>query len=325
MSRARLASDQSQLLLAFDFDKNKHGEVVCFYCRCRVRGVRAYPRTVGDERIVVPAYFSLWPNIEHEVWCRYNVEKTIQRFVAYSKAIRKIDRDATPILEKIGQGQAAEFRLHILMEALERQTFDIERSVRRVGTLRPRDSDGPTGTEFIRTNKVLTPYFRTAKGILALAARIQSHQDLAEWIRLKFGEQTIRWEEFFFDLDQYLALVEYFVRLNKAGKHYVNGVPIAIVAKIYSQSELFKSNGEHRVIGTNRVISAPNGKLAVRPVFYFRDNELAERKSKEDYLLVCGLARLGAVQTPKTTYLNPRVDVSIKVVDPRQVCQYTPK
>ncbi len=326
MGQARLKNNLSEWIWASDFDKDKHGEVVCFdnRCLCRVKGVRAYPKTVGDEQIIVPAYFSLWPNVEHAHSCRYNVEKTIKKFVARSKAIRQIDQSALPILEKIGQGQAAEFRLHILMEALEKTTYGI-RPRKRSGSPIHRIPQSPTGTEYIRTDKVLTPYFRTAKGILALVARIQSHPDLAAWITLKMGSQRIHWDEFFFDLEQYEALHQYLLAEKHLPPSLANLRPVALVARIFKEAKLLQIGDEYRVIGSSRVINTESGKLAIRPVFYFRDKDLAEQKAQEPFLLVCGLPRLGEVKLPDRPYLNPRVDISIKVVDPRQVCQYSPK
>ncbi len=323
MSRARLASNQGQDISASAFEKETHGEVVCFWCRCRVKGVRAYSKTVGNEIIIVPAYFSLWPNVQHSDNCRFNIEETVKRFVANSQVIRRIGPNAVPILSKVAQGQAAEFRLHILMEALQKQTYGFG-ALRRRSPQNKREEE-PLGHEYIRTDEVLKPYFRTAKGILALAARIQSHQDLSDWIRLKFGDRRITWDEFLFDSDGYHALYNVLLAERTRASNARYPRPVALVARIFKESSAQEFNGEFRLIGTNRVIVTPAGPLAIRPVFYFRDQQLAEDKRSEEFLLVCGLPKLSDIKPPIKLGLNPRVDVSIKIVDPRQICRYTLK
>ena len=278
---------------------------------------------LATSRSSLPRTSGFAPRVCHARGCKYNVEKTIARFVAYSRAVKSIDKNATPILERIASKQAAEVRLHILMEALHKAKEQAHASSGRVNPYRA--VLAPTGTEYIRTEKVLKSYFRNAQGILALAARLQSNPDIEFWVTLKYGDQVIPWDNFFFDLEDYQQLYQY---LN-AAKHKLKTAmyprPVALVVKVFKEAALLQVNGEVRIISTNQVITTRDKeKLAIRPVLYFSDGELAIQKSKEAFLLVCGIPRMGALKAPTKPGLKPRFDVSISVVDARQICQYSP-
>ncbi len=326
MDRARLQQTPEIVVNAGEYDRDKHGGVLCVHCRCAVNGVRSYPKNIADEQVVIAAHFRLAANIDHAWACRYNVEKTITRFVANSKAIRKIDADAKPILERVAQGHPAEFRLHILMDAIGKATSGVPQPSPGA-RYKHREPDESAGADYVRTTRVLKPYFRTAKGILALIARIQKHSDLAALISLKYGDQVIRWDQFFFDTDNYAELYEYlFAEKQKRGPRFTSYPrPISLALKVFVENEPLHMSGEWRVIGRNCVITTKENRgLAIRSVLYFRDRDLAVAKLREPYLLVCGIPRLGTSKPPFKPGLKEHVDISLSVVDPRQVCQYNP-
>lgn len=162
MNRARVQSNQDAIVKAEEFNKQKHGEVVCFFCRCRVKGTPTYSRNRGDQQMTVAGYFSLWPGVSRDSQCRFDIGKTVQKWVAYSRAIRNIDRDAQPILERMAQGQPAEFILHILVESIEKFRYGFRANRPR---WHPAEESDELGNDYIQTNKVLKPYFRSSSEI----------------------------------------------------------------------------------------------------------------------------------------------------------------
>lgn len=87
MDRARLQGAQEIVIKASDYAKDHHGKVVCAHCRCPVTGVSRYSPNVRDEQVIIAAHFRLAANIDHNWTCRYNIEKTMTRWVANSKSI----------------------------------------------------------------------------------------------------------------------------------------------------------------------------------------------------------------------------------------------
>lgn len=325
MSQARLHKNAEKIVEASTYDREKDGAVVCISCRCPVNGVRGYPRNVCDEQIFVPAFFRLEQGINHGPKCKYNVEKTIRMLVGRSKAIRKIDREAQPILDKIGQGQKAEFRLHILMEAIQKAMYGFWRPRRPGSAISGPKTDEPIGTEYIRTPKVLKPYFRSAKGVLALMSRLQQHSNLEEWISLKYGDRAVRWDQYFFGPDTYGRLYEHLIAEREKSPAFKYSRPIAVVVKVIEGQTLAEMNNEWRIVGrSKRIVTRGKENLAIRPVLYFRDEQIARQRVQESYLLICGIPRLGKVQPSTREAYDPRVDISITVISPTQVCQYSP-
>ena len=324
MPRARLSINTARVVEASAYQKNRDGDVVCIHCRCPVSGVRSYSRNDEDEheQHIVPAYFRLAKGAVHGPRCRFNVEKTMQWFVGFSRAIRKIDRDALPILERIGQGYQAVFRLHILMEALRKAQYGLLPSR---GTQRSQSASAePAGTEYIRSPKVLRPYFRSAKGILALASRLKNKEVLAHWISLKYGDRTIPWDEFFFMPHEYRSLYELLERekRNRSSSKYSH--PVAVVVRANDKfKEPIPMNGEWRVASRFTPVTWEGERIALRLVLYFRDAQLARTIATQPYTLICGLPRMGSRKEPVEDRYNPSIDIAVSIVDSRQVCQYT--
>src|SRR5215211_2172173 len=113
---ARLKSDPAKTIKACGYDPDIHrGDVLCPVdrCRCELQGVTASTRTINGEQIAVEAFFRLPRDAEkcgrgHTPACRYNVEKTVKKLVAASEEIKRLDKDAEPVLAAV-RGQGAEF------------------------------------------------------------------------------------------------------------------------------------------------------------------------------------------------------------------------
>ncbi len=122
---ARLRSNKAVTITAAQYDPNVHrGDVVCpdVRCACGLVGVQATTRNIKGEQVDVDPFFRLTSSAEktgrgHVATCRYNVERTVERLVARSREIKKLDENAEPLLAAAGS-KKADFRLHILMELL---------------------------------------------------------------------------------------------------------------------------------------------------------------------------------------------------------------
>jgi hypothetical protein len=113
--------------------------VLCLHCPCSVEGVQGYTRNIFDRQIYVPPFFRLPKNAEgsgagHSPRCRFNVTRTIIRFVAKSREVENFK--AEPIL--VGHSNGAEYRLHILVESFWLAQREWETNSETAGSEEPR-------------------------------------------------------------------------------------------------------------------------------------------------------------------------------------------
>src|SRR4051812_23823685 len=119
MSYARLAGGAA--VHAAVYEGGREGPARCIVCRCPVSHTRTYTSERKGRQVTVPAYFHLPKGGEHEQSCRYAVPARVIRLVAQSRDILDIDPQALPLIIERG-GRNSEFRLHVLMEALQTLT-----------------------------------------------------------------------------------------------------------------------------------------------------------------------------------------------------------
>ena len=325
---ARLRLNPVATVRACDYEPDLHrGNVLCPDHRCRrpLQGVQASTRTVNGEQIAVDAFFRLPANAErlgqsHTPACRYNIGETVSRLVAMSRQITQLDERAAPLLAA-ARGESAEFRLHILMELLPslRQGWGSETEAASS------DARSAVGTRYVRSTRFRSPYLRMAKAVLSFIARIQENPELAEWIKLKYGRHTVPWDDYFFDLDQYVALNNYLVRHNQIRRMLGENRPVAVAMEVVAGRATPTKYGHWQIRGRATVRGATDGEVvAIRPVLYVADQGLAETIARERHVLVCGVPILGKYRQPAGPGLKPCADMSIDIIDRAQVCRYSP-
>lgn len=313
-----LQANPAQTVSASEYDKAKHGGVLCpdRRCGCVLEGIPAYTRNVGDNQVNVSAFFRLPKNAEknglgHKPSCRFNVEKTITRLVAKSKEIKNLDSEAEPILAT-ARGQGAEFRLHILMESLELTSNGWTNNWDTAASAK-----SGIGTRYVRSERLLSPYLRMAKAVLSLVARVQERPDLAASIRLKYDRYTIEWDKYFFGLAEHCKLYKYLWQLSvKSGEKLP---PVAVAIKVPDCPKRTKY-GDWQFRARADVCED----LAIRPVLYVKNQDLAHKIATECHVLVCALPRLGKLWKPDGERRKPEVDISLKIFSRRQVCRFSP-
>lgn len=324
---ACLKSNPATTIEACDYDPDIHRRnIICPVqrCRCELQGVQASTRLVNGEQIAVEAFFRLPSNAErlgrgHTPVCKFNVERTITSLVAKSQRIDRVDINAEPLLAAI-QGRKAEFRLHILMEAL--RWLKSGRSEQAVGATL--ESAAPIGTRYIRSVRVLTPYLRMAKAVLSLIARVQERPELAAHIRLKYGSRTIAWSDYFFDLTYYSELHD-----QLAGTPSLpfkpTSRPVALAVKVIPGIPWHTKNNRWKVQGRAMLgKTAHHGRIALRPVLYFQDEATAARAARQEHVLVCGIPSLGDLKPPANDRFKPEVEMRFNIIAEAQVCRYFP-
>lgn len=318
-------------ILARAYDKVIHGDVICpdVRCGCDLEGVRATCRNIqlkgerGRKQVDVEAFFRLHKNAEkagrgHALRCRYNIEETIKQIVRRSQEITKFERDAEPLLCGV-RGDRPEFRLHILMEIIK--------AIQQVDGISEGDEGSINrrlrGNAYVRSNKYLKPYFRTAKSILSLIARCQTRSELSRLIRLRYGPHDIRWEEYFFDVHEHGALYEYLLRHEQFTREPGKGRPVSAVIKISGAPPRKNDYGSWEVKGAHRVYHREMlGKFAVWPTIYTNNFKLAETLAKEEYVLVCAVPTISPLKQPKNAALKPSASIRFNIINKLQCCKY---
>ena len=116
IDRARLQADPSRMVGASAYDKHEHGTALCPdpRCRCVLRFIKGYTRSIYDQQAFTVAHFALPANAEangrgHGLRCGFNVAKVVAKIVAASRKFT-----GGELLTDAPSG--AEYRLHILME-----------------------------------------------------------------------------------------------------------------------------------------------------------------------------------------------------------------
>lgn len=324
---ASLKSDRAKTIKAYEYNPDIHrGDVLCpvYRCGCELQGVQASNRTINGELISIDPFFRLPSNAEklgrgHAPVCRFNVKKTITSLVAKSRRIDSVDINAEPLLAAT-QGGKAEFRLHILMEALRwlksggsEQTMEAT-----LGTV------APIGTKYIRSARVLTPYLRMANAVLSLIARVQERPELAACIRLKYGSRTIAWSDYFFDLTDYGELHDQLAG-TPSPQFKPTSRPVALAVKVIPGIPWHTKNNRWRVQGRAMLgETAPHGRIAMRPVLYFQDEATATRVARQEHILVCGIPSLSQLKQSANDRFKPEVEMRFNIIAKAQVCRYFP-
>ena len=325
MSLARLRSDPSIKIRAREYQRSKHRDVCCVHCLCAVEGVASTTRTIAEEgkQVFIDAYFRLPKNAEkkgagHKPNCRFNIGKTLERFVARSKEIKTFDNNAE-LLFSPTQGKQVELRLHIMMKAIRSASWNstVEGSNHASEMM-------ATGTRYSSSGRTLRPYLKMAKAVLALISRIQERKYLAEHIVLKYAEYTIRWNRYFFPFGSYCELYEHLAE--KPSKN--EDRPIALVVKILKMSDKQTQYDNWQIRCTadigkkGRAGSEAGTPLYLRPLLYVKDKDLADWIAQQEFVLVCALPRLGKLQPASKNY-HPEILLNLTINHSAQVCGYT--
>jgi hypothetical protein len=318
-SRMPAARLQGRIINADEYEKDMHGAVQCLDCGCAVLGVRSYPRTVGDHEIVVRAYFRLPTDAQkdgkgHEPGCRFNIGSAVSVLVARSAEVKTFSSEAEPLLSAL-LGKQTELRLHILTEIVQPRPSGYSED--------GFDKEIPPsslGRRYITSQRLLSAYLRAAESLLSLVGWVQKRRDLSEWIVLRHGSHHVRWNRFFFDLEDYRQLYDQLAGL-EAGQKAAH--PVAIVIELGNQSlGKMTKYGSWPLRGRNP--TPKSEELAICPTLFVRDEKLAHKMLKERLVLVCAVPKLGRRRDAPKPWLKPEVELQLTVNHRAQFCGFTP-
>lgn len=328
------------------YDKNEHGPVICpdRRCGCDVQGVGPGTRTIHKEdgtteQVPIAPYFRLPKNaakllLGHAARCRFNIDATVTRLVAYSREVRRFDKDCEPILARKDSG-LAEYRLHILMDALN--MAGPERRDKDTGRLTYPD-DPVIATRYMRARRALRPYLRTVRAVNSLIARVNGDPSVADLVRLCFGSHTIAWKDFFYDIDDHGRLYSYLKENGQFRRIFDedHDRPVAFAVRIRSDRTPYQDDFGRWVISCEgRLCQFRTGVRAfINPVIYTRKKALAKLMRPGSYYLICAIPTItplaaqatvnGGSDKPAPARYS-RGQIRLHVNDRAQICGYTPQ
>ncbi|KYP79553.1 hypothetical protein AYW79_13735 [Ferroacidibacillus organovorans] len=162
-------------------------------CRTRLKFVHSYNKGVESE-ITVPSHFALVTGIDspHSDDCQYNV----------GGQVKIIARKADDMMHSIANGKY-KFRLHLLFGALNAKEGEVVGPTSQTGS----NTRGQVETTYT-TKGSLTAYLSTARKIMELRSKIELERDIAQYVKIQFRGDTVRWADFYFERENLLRCYE---------------------------------------------------------------------------------------------------------------------
>jgi len=196
MGTARKKGCGDKVFNICELNNEDKGELLCHHCSAEVTYVSEYKR----KEKVVSAYLRLGQEEVHDEDCRFTVQGAVDTLVAESQAVE----DYAPIFEVQDDGTYL-FRMNVLVEAhkVAEQIDDL---------IKQGDGDLEKvykGRNYVKSERALANYFRSAAGVARIRSLIQSSDDveqLKQLIKIQYQDKMISWNDFYFEQSRYSAL-----------------------------------------------------------------------------------------------------------------------
>lgn len=254
--------------------KSDNGNLNCRYCGTDIQYVSAYTR--GASNTPVAAYLKLWQDAEHNDECGYSVKGAVDLLVAESNSVE----DTNPIFELQDDGSYL-FRMNILVDA-QKVAQELSKSGKEF-----KESDHLSSRRnYIRSEKQLASYFRSAAGIAKLRALIQESSDveaLKNAIKIQYKDSFVSWNDFYYDETRYKIL---FNRLLKGRVSHPVAVNITLKgeASLYKEAKYFPWSFQ----SYSQTVTTDGEKLVYIPKLQLAKESFTRSISAGDTLLVIG-------------------------------------
>jgi len=345
IEKAALRKNPTVEVEAALYDKNDHGPVICpdRRCGCDVQGVGPGTRTIHKEdgtteQLPIAPYFRLPKNavkllLGHAAQCRFNIDATVTRLVAYSREVRKFDKDCEPMLARRDTG-LVEYRIHILMDVLNVLGQEMRNNA---SAKRKKPEDPLVATRYQRIRRALRPYLRTVRAVNSLIARVNGDSSLADLVRLCFGSHTIAWRDFFYDIDDHGRLYNYLKEKGQFRRSFGadHDWPVAFAIQVqFVRAPAENQYREWEIACVGRLCQiAPGVKVFINPVIKTNDEKLARLLTPGNFFLVCTIPTITGIkeQTKQVSEPGkpkkrryPRAWVRLYIDHRAQICAYTP-
>ncbi len=274
MEYAKKKNSRNQDFHVSELDKSDNGNLICKYCEVDIQYVSAHVRNTSKKPIA--AYLKLRQNCEHDDNCGYSVKGAVELLVAESDSLE----DKKSIFELQGDGGYL-FRMNMLVDAYATAQSGVQSdevfSDRNDLTIRK---------NYIRSEKHLASYFRSAAGIAKLRALIQDSKDIDELkrlIKIQYKDKFISWNDFYYDETRYNILFNRI--LKKCIPH-----PVALNITLKGEAKYFKdAKYFHWSFQCYSQIVTNDGKKQIFvPSLQLAEEVFAKRISTNDTLLVIG-------------------------------------
>ena len=256
-----------------ELKKSDNGNLRCRYCGTDIQYVSAYTRKASNKPVA--AYLKLWQDTRHTNKCGYSVKGAVDLLVADSNSVE----DISPIFEEQGDGSYL-FRMNILMDAQKRVKGILE-SEKELES-----SEHLSSTRnYVRSEKQLASYFRSAAGVAKLRALIQERSDfevLKNLIKIQYKNEFISWDDFYYDEKRYKVL---FKRLLAGSISHPVALNITVKKLIFNkEARCFPWSFQcySQIVGEN------GEKVVFMPKIYFAKESFKEDVLSGDTLLVVG-------------------------------------
>ncbi len=275
--------------------KSDNGNLNCRYCGIDVQYVSAYTR--GASNTPVSAYLKLWQDAEHSNECGYSVKGAVDLLVAESKSIE----NTNPIFELQDDGSYL-FRMNILVDA-QKVAQDLSKSGKEFEA----SEHFSSRRNYIRSEKQLASYFRSATGIAKLRALIQECSDveaLKNAIKIQYKDSFISWNDFYYDETRYKIL---FNRLFKGRVSHPVAVNITLKNELnfYKEARYFPWSFQ----SYSQTVTTNDEKLVYIPKLQLAKESFTKNISAGDTLLVIGDAWANKIKDESSIFRGFNISV----------------
>ncbi len=275
--------------------KSDNGNLNCRYCGADVQYVSAHTR--GASKMPVSAYLKLWRDAEHSNECGYSVKGAVDLLVAESNSVE----DTYPIFELQDDGSYL-FRMNILVDAQR-----VEQELSKSGKEFEASEHLSSRRNYIRSEKQLASYFRSAAGIAKLRSLIQESSDvemLKNAIKIQYKDSFVSWNDFYYDETRYKIL---FNRLLKGRVSHPVAVNVTLKGEVslYKEAKYFPWSFQ----SYSQTVNTDGEKLVYIPKLQLAKESFIKNISDGDTLLVIGDAWANKVKDDSSIFRGFNISV----------------
>lgn len=180
-----------------NLSKEDNGSLFCEDPRCRTRIEYNSGYTRHATNTVVAPYLKLAKDCFHELGCKNSISGAVKVFVSDSNDVENIPN----IFDELADGS---FTLRLnLLEKSKSQLNDLVDKVAK----EPKNEQ--LGKDYIKTERKLASYCKSAAGIARLRNLILEGSDIAEFeslVKIQYKDKQVKWKDFFYDDERYHVL-----------------------------------------------------------------------------------------------------------------------
>ncbi len=275
--------------------KSDNGNLSCRYCGAEIQYVSAHTR--GASKTPISAHLKLWQDAEHSDGCGYSMNGAVKLLVADSNSVESTN----PIFELQDDG-SYRFRMNILIDAQK-----VARNIAESGDRFECSGRLSNRRNYIRSEKQLASYFRSAVGIAKLRSRIQESSDAEELkrlVKIQYKKDFISWKDFYYDDTRYHVL---FNRLTKGSFPHPVAINLTLKGRVgfYKEAKYFPWSFQCY----SQIKKENNKKLVYIPKLQLAKENFHRPMSDGETFLIVGNAWANKVKDDSSIFRNFNISV----------------